>query len=48
MYLYIHSLNGESFTIHNGAGTDRHVTLEDEDEFEDFDEAIQSLSCHCR
>merc|ERR1711874_22489 len=41
------SLNGGSFTILAG-NSDRHVTLADEDEFEDYDEKIQSLSCHCR
>jgi len=41
------SYNGESFTIRAGSG-DRHVDLSDEDDFEDFDEAIQSYSCTCR
>ena len=26
----------------------RHVTLSDEDEYEDYDEKIQSISCVCR
>eukprot|EP00092_Neocalanus_flemingeri_P043702 GFUD01048233.1.p1 GENE.GFUD01048233.1~~GFUD01048233.1.p1 ORF type:complete len:135 (-),score=37.11 GFUD01048233.1:158-562(-) len=41
------SLNGESMTIRAG-NKDRHVELNNEDEFEDFDEAIQSISCSCR
>jgi len=41
------SYNGNSFTIRAGTA-DRHVELNDEDEFEDFDEAIQSYSCVCR
>jgi len=42
------SLNGGSFTIRSGSGADTHVTLSDEDEYEDYDEAIQSISCVCR
>ena len=41
------SLNGRSMTIRAG-NKDRHVTLNDEDDFEDFDEEIQSISCTCR
>ena len=41
------SLNGGSFTIRAG-NSDRKVNLGDEDEYEDYDEKIQSLSCHCR
>ena len=41
------SLNGGSFTIRAG-NADRHVTLADEDEYEDYDEKIQSISCICR
>merc|ERR1712004_279152 len=41
------SYNGESFTIRAGS-PDRHVDLSAEDDFEDFDEAIQSYSCSCR
>jgi len=41
------SYNGESFTIRAGS-SDRHVDLSAEDDFEDFDEAIQSYSCSCR
>jgi len=41
------SLNGESMTVRAG-NKDRHVELNDEDEFEDFDEKIQSISCTCR
>merc|ERR1712193_14936 len=41
------SLNGGSFTIRSGNSA-RHVTLSDEDEFEDYDEKIQSISCVCR
>merc|ERR1711962_1144368 len=39
------SLNGGSFTIRAG-NSDRRVNLGDEDEYEDYDEKIQSLSCH--
>merc|ERR1711953_993738 len=38
------SLNGGSFTI-RAANSDRHVDLSAEDDFEDFDEKIQSYSC---
>jgi len=41
------SLNGESMTVRAG-DKDRHVTLNDEDDFEDFDENIQSIACTCR
>merc|ERR1712055_625165 len=41
------SYNGNSFTIRAGS-SDRHVDLSSEDDFEDFDEAIQSYSCVCR
>merc|ERR1719516_452513 len=41
------SLNGGSFTIRSG-NRDRHVTLSDEDEYEDYNEKIQSISCVCR
>jgi len=41
------SLNGESMTVRAG-NKDRHIELNDEDEFEDFDEAIQSIACTCR
>merc|ERR1712002_202485 len=41
------SYNGRSFTIRAG-NSDRHVDLSDDDDFEDFDEAIQSYSCVCR
>merc|ERR1712032_659336 len=42
------SLNGGSFTIRSGSSKDTHVTLSDEDEYEDYDEKIQSISCVCR
>merc|ERR1711936_1022588 len=42
------SLNGGSFTIRSGSTSDTHVTLSDEDEYEDYDEKIQSISCVCR
>lgn len=42
------SLNGGSFTIRSGSSSDSHVTLSDEDEYEDYDEKIQSISCVCR
>merc|ERR1712136_462711 len=32
------------FTFRSG-NSDRHVTLSDEDEYEDYDEKIQSISC---
>jgi len=41
------SYNGGSFTIRAG-NSDRHVDLSAEDDFEDFDEKIQSYSCVCR
>jgi len=41
------SLNGESMTVRAG-NKDRHIELNDEDEFEDFDESIQSIACTCR
>jgi len=38
--------NGESATIVAG-NRDRHVTLDDEDEYEDLDEDIESIICRC-
>merc|ERR1712110_397205 len=32
-------------TIRSGSSSDTHVTLSDEDEYEDYDEKIQSISC---